>query len=574
MEYQRALIATAAAASLCIAGCGIGKKQNFRTSLLPPATATVAGTVATLKPPAMSPSLYLRPTPGFLMEQPKLPARPSSSDLVIQKAEEAYQTGRVAYLAGDYGVAREKFDRAVDLMLAASESPSDRHGYEKRLDEIVDAIHRYDLSGMGASASADEPGFEKAPLEEIIQMTFPIDPKLKDKVQSELSATVSQLPLSYNESVLAYINYFSGRGRGTMVAGLERAGRYRPLIQRVFDEEGLPQELIHLAQAESGFMARALSRKSAAGMWQFLGWRGREYGLEQTLYTDDRLDPEKATRAAARHLRDLYKQFGDWYLAIAAYNCGPVTVERAVERTGYADFWELRARHALPLETTNYVPIILAMTIMSKNSQEYGLDAVKPDTPLECDTVEVESPTHLALVADLTGAPVYELRALNPSLLKGVAPAGYTLRVPRGSANTLVAALQTIPSDRRVSWRMHKVTQGDTLASIGKRYGTAASSIAAANRMESGDPVIGDMLMIPAAFRAEPVAAKAPAKARRTAVTARRTGTAARRPVLRTAAQRRPAAGASSRRPVRHAPVPATRRIPGRTVAASSVPVS
>ncbi len=160
------------------------------------------------------------------------------------------------------------------------------------------------------------------------------------------------------------------------------------MIQRILDEEGVPQELIHLAQAESGFIPRAVSRKAAGGMWQFVKLRGKQYGLMQTAYTDDRMDPEKATRAAARHLHDLYNEFGDWYLAIAAYNCGPGVVEKAVERTGYADFWELRNRGVLPAETTNYVPIILAMTIMEKNAAEYGLEGSAMDPPLEYDTVE------------------------------------------------------------------------------------------------------------------------------------------------------------------------------------------
>ena len=160
------------------------------------------------------------------------------------------------------------------------------------------------------------------------------------------------------------------------------------MIQRILDEEGVPQELIHLAQAESGFIPRAMSSKAAGGMWQFVKFRGQEYGLTQTKYTDERMDPEKATRAAARHLHDLYNQFGDWYLAIAAYNCGPGAVQRAVERTGYADFWELRRRAVLPAETTNYVPIILAMTIMEKNAAEYGLTGIQFDPPIEYDTVD------------------------------------------------------------------------------------------------------------------------------------------------------------------------------------------
>jgi membrane-bound lytic murein transglycosylase D len=229
----------------------------------------------------------------------------------------------------------------------------------------------------------------------------------------------------------------------------------------------------------------------------------------RTAYTDDRYDPEKATRASARHLHDLYNMFGDWYLAMAAYNCGPGAVARAVERTGYADFWELRDRHVLPLQTTNYVPIILAMTIMTKNAAEYGLEGVVPDAPLEYDTIEVSSPTHLALVADMTDAPLQELLDLNPALLKGVAPAGYLLHVPKGTGSTLSASLQMIPAERRASWRVHKVGSGETLAAIGKRYGMTAGSIAAANGLAAGAPAIGDRLLIPAAYR-EAAPAKRP----------------------------------------------------------------
>jgi membrane-bound lytic murein transglycosylase D len=282
------------------------------------------------------------------------------------------------------------------------------------------------------------------------------------------------------------------------------------------DEEGVPQELIRMAQAESGFIPRAVSSKAAGGMWQFLAWRGQEYGLMRSAYEDDRMDPEKATRAAARHLRDLYREFGDWYLAIAAYNCGPVTVEKAVERTGYADFWELRRAGVLPAETTNYVPIILAMTIMEKNAVEYGLKDVHLDPPLVYDTVEIAAPTSLALISDITDAPVPELASLNPAILKNIAPAGYSLHVPKGGGNQLIVALQLVPSERRDVWRIHRVDGGETLASIGKLYGVAAGGIVAANGLRSAEAAEGDRLLIPAAPRAAaPVrrtASRAPAR--------------------------------------------------------------
>ncbi|MGD0363122.1 MAG: transglycosylase SLT domain-containing protein [Bryobacteraceae bacterium] len=496
---KRFLYTFGSSVALICSGCASNQQSKFQTAFLPSTPAPSSTEVES--PPKLEPNPYLYDTPAVLAQ--RAPIAPSQGDLLMQHADQAFQRGKRAYHANDFRQARREFDTAVDLMLEASaNNPSDRQAFQARLDEMVDAVHRYDLSGLGAGVDAEEAQFDKAPNEDLLQMTFPVDPKLKDRLKEQVQATASQLPLSVNDAVTGYINYFSGRGRKTLIAGLERAGRYRPLISRILQEEGVPQELIHLAQAESGFYPRAISSKAAAGMWQFVAWRGQEYGLMRTAYTDDRLDPEKATRASARHLHDLYNMFGDWYLAMAAYNCGPVAVARAVERTGYADFWELRSRHVLPEQTTNYVPIILAMTIMTKNAAEYGLEGIVPEAPLEYDTIEVDAPTHLGLVADLTEIPMPELLDLNPALLKGVVPAGYVLHIPKGSGSALSASLQMIPAERRASWRMHKVTSGETLASIGKQYGMAAGSIAAANGLKQASPTAGERLLIPAAYRA------------------------------------------------------------------------
>jgi membrane-bound lytic murein transglycosylase D len=250
-------------------------------------------------------------------------------------------------------------------------------------------------------------------------------------------------------------------------------------------------------------------------MWQFIRARGREYGLNQTGYHDDRLDPEKATRSAARHLRDLYKRFGDWYLAIAGYNCGDGCVERAVQRTGYADFWEMRKRNALPRETTNYVPIIVAMSIMHKNAKDYGLEDIEIDPPLEYETFTAEAPTHLGLIADSADRPVSEIRELNPALLSNVAPAGYDIHVPPGTRTQVLATLQTIPAARRASWRVHRVGEGDTIETIARRYRMPVSAITAAN--DALDTEVGDVLVIPTASQLERSAAsrKTTAKAKR-----------------------------------------------------------
>jgi len=427
--------------------------------------------------------------------------QPTASDLQIQQAEERFRNGKKAFQERDYTRARAEFDAAIDGMLTASDNPTDRRLFELKLEHMVDTIHRDDLAAMGAAMVEDVPGFDKAPLDDIVTMTFSVDPRIKDKVQSEMKTTTSALPLVVNDVVLGYINYFNNRGHKTIEAGLERAGKYRAMISRILSEEGIPQELIHLAQAESGFLPRAVSRASAEGLWQFVKFRGNEYGLKQTPYSDERLDPEKATRAAARHLHDLYNEFGDWYLAIAAYNCGPGAIEKAVERTGYADFWELRARHAIPTETTNYVPIILAMTIMAKNAPEYGLDGVVPDAPLDYDTVMTTAPTNLALISDLAEAPESELVQLNPALLRSTAPGNFEIRVPRGTAAQVTAGLDTVPTELLASGRMHRVEPGETLASIARLYNSSASQIEHANNLTAGtDPAEGQRLIVPAAY--------------------------------------------------------------------------
>jgi membrane-bound lytic murein transglycosylase D len=231
--------------------------------------------------------------------------------------------------------------------------------------------------------------------------------------------------------------------------------------------------------------------------------------------TDDRLDPEKATRAAAKHLHDLYAMFGDWYLAMAAYNCGPGCVQRAVERTGYADFWELRRLNALPKETENYVPVILAVTIMAKNPKDYDLENLETDRPMEYETVELDAPTSLALIADAADRPVSEIQDLNPALLKSSAPAGYQLRVPKGGLAPVMMALELVPANHRADWRIHRVVAGETLAEIARRFSTPVSALTAANEHAalSGDaPVAGDLLVVPAASRMSRVSAHAVAK--------------------------------------------------------------
>ena len=477
-------------ASLMLGGCAATRPQSFVNSFLPSTPLAAPADVPIEKPPHVYSTIstvQMTNVPPKI--QPEVERR-------LKASEEHFEAGKRAYQVGDSKMARDEFDRSLDILLSAAEDLPDRHKLEVRLDELVDSIYRYDLDRLGAVET--NPVYEKSPLEGMLEMTFPKDPKLTPKVTEEIQATVSQLPLESNDTVLSYINYFSTEtGRRKLQYGLRRAGRYRSLIQHIFDEEGVPQELICLAQAESAFMPRAISYRAATGMWQFMRDTGQEYGLQSANGFDERLDPEKSTRAAARMLRDLYVRFGDWYLAMAAYNCGPGCVEAAVARTGFADFWELAARNVLPRETVNYVPLILAMTIMTKNPKDYGLDLSETERAMEYDSLNLTAATNLALVADVLDRPVSELTELNPALLRAVAPAGYALHVPKGSASTVTAALDNVPESRRAAWRMHRVQPGETLAAIAKQFGTPAEAVASANNHTLEAPEAGDLIVIP-----------------------------------------------------------------------------
>jgi membrane-bound lytic murein transglycosylase D len=313
----------------------------------------------------------------------------------------------------------------------------------------------------------------------------------------------SDLPLVINEDVAGYIGSFSGSEtfRKHMAASLQRVGKYRGLIERVLKEEGVPQDLMYLAVAESGFQPQVVNTHSGAGgMWQFMTYTGPEYGLTRNGYYDYRFDPEKSSRAYARYIKNLYHQFGDWYLAMAAYDWGPGAVQRAVQRTGYADFWELYRLHAMPAETRAYVPQILAAVLMAKNPERFGLDKLVPSPPVIYDTVSTNYSIDLRLVSDVTGASVQELVALNPALLRLQTPpdVSFDLHIPPGTTNLYNARLKDIPLDRRNAWRFHVVKPGETIDEIASSLHASAAEIATTNGITANDPMAaGDELVVP-----------------------------------------------------------------------------
>ena len=439
-----------------------------------------------------------------LVSQPLLALQaplPGGIDFLIEKVKEKFSSGEANYQAGHLEAARRDFDDAVDWMLESGYDPNSDARLSELFHQVTDTIYTYELQAFRAGDGFSEAPAVPAAIDEVAEMTFPVDPKLRERAEVTAKSMSHDLPLTVNDTVVSYLNFFqTPRGRAIVENGLRRSGRYQQMIARVLSEEGVPQDLIYLAQAESAFQPLALSRAGARGIWQFVQWRGNEYGLKRSWRVDERLDPEKATRAAAQHLRDLYGLFGDWYLAIAAYNCGPGNIQKGVERTGYADFWELYKRNVLPRETKNYVPIILAITLIAKDAAHYGI-AVDPDQAADSDVVKPGRAIDLRLVAETIDVDVATLRALNPSLLRMATPEdpSFVLYLPKGTSEKFSAEIADIPPDKWVSWRRHRVESGDTLTSIAKKYRVTPGAIADANDLDRAEPLtLGEKLIIPA----------------------------------------------------------------------------
>jgi membrane-bound lytic murein transglycosylase D len=261
------------------------------------------------------------------------------------------------------------------------------------------------------------------------------DPSLEDELKKWEHQVKFDVPIQMNKQVRAYLVYFSTERKEVIRRYLARSTRYLPMIKEVFQEAGLPEDLAYLAMIESGFNNKAYSPAAACGMWQFIKGTGLRYGLNINSYVDERRDPEKSTRAAAQYLLDLYKQFGSWYLAAASYNCGEGRVQRELNQSNHKNFWELSANQCLPTETKNYVPQMIAATIIAKNPEKFGFKNVPYLPPMKYDKVQVNETTSLTAAAMAVNVPPEEMQALNPELLRGVTPdsPSYTLYLPPNS---------------------------------------------------------------------------------------------------------------------------------------------
>jgi membrane-bound lytic murein transglycosylase D len=349
------------------------------------------------------------------------------------------------------------------------------------------------------------PGEElsEAPHDELARESPAITP---EEAQRELDL-VSHAPPSFdipvvtNKEVLAWVDHYAHQRPDKFVLGLVRSGRYLSMFRRIFEEHGLPQDLVYMAHVESAYKTTAYSRARAKGIFQFISGTARRYGLRIDSWVDERSDPEKSARAAAAYLKDLYAEFSDWYLALAAYNAGEGKIRRALAAMGRADFWDIARTRYLRRETKNYVPAILAATLISKEPAKYGFDFV-PEAALDYESVQVRGAADLQVLARCAETDVDTLRGLNPALRRGQTPPRATteVRVPVGKGERTLAALEAIPAAERVTHLRHHVRRGETLSTIARTYGVSVWTIQQANRLGRSTLIrAGQTLLIPTA---------------------------------------------------------------------------
>jgi membrane-bound lytic murein transglycosylase D len=417
---------------------------------------------------------------------------------IMTRAEDHFRRGKLNLEDNKREQAREEFDKAIDSILESGFDVRASQKLQTYYLELVERIYREEvpLQVPGAAVNAQlvaqntqqdqkpapppqigfrDQKFEPSPLDELSKLVLTESEKQvssEDILALEQAQKNVNFTFTLNPLIQQYINYYQSRGRSTMENGLRRSGQYMRLARKIFAEEGVPLDVTWLGQVESAWKPKAVSWASASGLWQFIPSTGRMYGLRQNAFIDERNSYEQATRASARHLKDLSKRYnGNWELAMAAYNTGAGNIDRAISRAGTANFWMIYPYIAQ--ETRNYVPNILAVILIAKNPEKYGFKGIKPDVPMSYDVVQVPTATSLQLVADATDTNVDFIRSLNPELKRDITPRGdtYNVRIPAGHAKQFASLIQKITPDKRETARLISVAPGEDWQSVANRTG-------------------------------------------------------------------------------------------------------
>lgn len=463
----------------CTAACGGGKR--------PVVTPQVPA------PQAQAPALVAAPAP-----KPQDPI-----DVLIADSERRFAEGRKHLEGGHLEQARLAFDLSIEMLLESPYGARTEPRLRLHFDRLVDRINALEVIALRQGDGFTEKRAEAAVIDALLTNATFAPPEASDKTRESVTEDVAQFgtfPIALNSRVLSYVEAFQGSLRPFLTEGLTRAGRYMPMIERVFREEGVPLELAYVPLIESAFKPSAKSRVSAQGVWQFMVPTARDFGLRYDWFIDERSDPEKSTVAAARYLKMLHKIFdGDWALALASYNGGQGRVQRAVKSSGINDFWGLtRTSSYLPRETREYVPMIMAAMVIAKNPAKYGFD-LTPLAPLAYDKVKVPAAVDLRRVAEWADVSLDAIEELNPELRRWTTPVdypGYELKVPSGRGVQLEQRLAKADPDELAAFKRYTVRRGETLAGVARKHNMTRTELAVANglstraRLRSGQRLI------------------------------------------------------------------------------------
>ena len=438
------------------------------------------------------------------------PSSQSANDPVtelIALSTSHFEAGQRELREGHLEMAKAEFNKSLEVLLESRYGARTVPRIREHFDRLVERISAYELTALAQGDGFTEKKYEPATIDDLLTIsTFeqpPATPETKQVVSADLQETPHDIDIPLNTRVLQYVQLFSGRLKSYLEDGLSRGAQYLPMIQEVFRAEGLPLDLAYVPLIESAFKPSALSKAKAKGIWQFMRGTALENGLQHDWYIDERADPEKATRAAAKYLTTLYGMFGDWHLALASYNGGPGRVQRAMKRSKRSDFWALSSTtRYLPRETRDYVPLILAAIVIATNPDQYGLTVTEQEVP-RSEQITVYSPIDLRKVAEWAGVPAENIQELNPELRRWTTPVratDYQLNVPEGTGPKILAALGTAEPDELVSFNHYSVKKGETISTIAKKLKVSRTDLAEANYLSTKAKLdAGQQLIIPRA---------------------------------------------------------------------------